>query len=127
MTTKIKIEGLKSFPTRRQLNKKSIYNLSLIALESKVFRDMVIDFLISRQFKREIIFIDDIKMSIRLKSALRNNDIKSLNELTFLKIKDVAKMPGIANRNTSELVDIMNLYDFQFDSNIEGLEVFISN
>lgn len=96
-------------------------------MESEYFKEMVIDFLVSRQFNREIIYIENIEMSRKLKSALQKNNIKSLNELTVFKIMNVSKMPGIGIARMQELVDIMNLYDFQFDSYIEGLEVLISN
>lgn len=127
MSTNLKKTSQKLLTSRDELNQMTIYNLSLKAMESENFKEMVIDFLISRQFNREIILIDNIEMSRELKSALQNNGIQSLNELTLLKIMNVFKMPGIGSAYMQDLVDIMNLYDFQFDSYIDGLEVLISN
>ena len=127
MSRNLKITSQKPFTSRKELNQMTIYNLSIKAMESENFKEMVIDFLISRQFNREIILIDNIEMSRELKSALQNNGIKSLNELTLLKIRNVIKMPGIGIAYMQDLVDIMNLYDFQFDSYIDGLEDLISN
>lgn len=127
MSTNLKKTSQKLFTSRDELNQMTIYNLSLKAMESENFKEMVIDFLISRQFNREIILIDNIEMSRELKSALQNNGIQSLNEITLLKIMNVFKMPGIGSAYMQDLVDIMNLYDFQFDSYIDGLEVLISN
>lgn len=127
MSRNLKITSQKPFTSRKELNRMTIYNLSLKAMESEYFKEMVIDFLVSRQFNREIIYIENIEMSRKLKSALQKNNIKSLNELTVYKIMNVSKMPGIGIARMQELVDIMNLYDFQFDSYIEGLEVLISN
>jgi DNA-directed RNA polymerase alpha subunit len=104
----------------------SVYKLGLKALESPYFKNMVIDYLLSRQFRKDIILIKDVEMSNRLRNAMKKNKIKSLNQLTFLKFSTVARMPGIGLVKIQELKEIMNQYDFQFDSHIEGLEVLMS-
>jgi hypothetical protein len=123
MSTNLNSTTKKSFTSREELNQMTVFNLSLKALESEYFKEMVIDFLISRQFNREVILIENIEMSTELKSALHDNKIKSLNELTHLKLRNVMRFPGISYAYMDELIDIMNQYDFQFDSHIEGLEV----
>ncbi len=125
MTTKLINNSGKPFPSREELNQMTIYKLSLKAMESEYFKEMVIDYLVGRQYKRSFVFIKDVEMSARLKSALRGNKIKSLNQLTLFKMKDVSKMPGIGLLNLQELLDIMDHYDYQFDSHIEGLEVLL--
>lgn len=126
MSTNLNSTTQKPFTSREELNRMTVFNLSLKALESEYFKEMVIDFLISRQFNREVILIENIEMSTELKFALHDNKIKSLNELIHLKLRNVMRFPGMRYASMDELIDIMNHYDFQFDSYIEGLEVLMS-
>jgi hypothetical protein len=121
MAIKLKKNEKDKFPTRKELNQYSVYKLSLEALKSKVFKDMVIDFLVSREYKRGIVYIKDVKMTGKLRGVLYNNDIDSLNDLTFLRLMDVSRMPGIGPIRFHEIMGIMDENDFQFDSHTEGL------
>lgn len=121
MTIELKQKAQNTFSTREELNQMTIFQLSIKAMESKLFREIAIDFLVSREYTRGVFHVQDIKMSRSLKSDLYKNNIKTLNELTFFKIKDVCRITSMGEKKMHELIDIMNRYDFQFDSHIEGL------
>lgn len=60
---------------------------------------------------RNQVFIQDLKMSVRLKNSLKRADFDTLNELTSFTKNELRNFNGMGWKSISELEDLMKEYN----------------
>jgi DNA-directed RNA polymerase alpha subunit len=117
----INLRKLNSFPTKNELESLSIDELYSIAKRSKEFRNILIEFISSNgfirpDFNKEDLIIKRIEMSVGLRNCLFKGDFLTLNELRFVRKKELMSIKNFGKKKLEELTDIMRNYDIQLAS-----------
>jgi DNA-directed RNA polymerase alpha subunit len=118
MIETINIRKLNRLPTKSELKSLSIDELCFIAKRSKEFKKVLIEFISSNGFTRpeftdEDIIIKEIEMSAGLRNCLFKGDFCTLNELSFVRKRDLMSIKNFGKKKLEELEEILLAYEIQ--------------
>jgi DNA-directed RNA polymerase alpha subunit len=118
MIDTINIRILNRLPTKSELKSLSIDELCFIAKKSKEFKKVLIEFISSNGFTRpefteEDIIIKEIEMSAGLRNCLFKGNFCTLNELSFVRIRDLMSIKNFGKKKLEELVPLLSKYNIE--------------
>jgi DNA-directed RNA polymerase alpha subunit len=118
MIDTINIRKLNRFPTKSELESLNIDELCFIAKKSKEFKKVLIEFISSNGFTRpeftdEDIIIKEIEMSAGLRNCLFKGDFCTLNELSFVRKRDLMSITNFGKKKLEELVPLLSKYNIE--------------
>jgi DNA-directed RNA polymerase alpha subunit len=118
MIDTINIRKLNRFPTKSELESLNIDELCFIAKKSKEFKKVLIEFISSNGFTRpeftdEDIIIKEIEMSTGLRNCLFKGDFCTLNELSFVRKRDLMSIKNFGKKKLEELVPLLSKYNIE--------------
>lgn len=113
--------GYINIPSEIDLEKFNNIELFEIANLNSKFREVMIKFIFSKEFKPVIpmgdkFHIRKIGLPERLKNTLLQNEFEYLTDLTVVSPKELLKMKGMGKKGLSDLIKILDDFDIELSN-----------
>lgn len=110
-----------NIPSKTVLDRMSDKELFELANLNKKFKQVMIKFILSEDFKPDIpkdnkLYIRKMGLPERIKNSLLQNEFEYINELSFVSPKELLQMKGMGKKGLSDLIKILDDLDIQLSN-----------